>query len=174
MAKPSSEADKLAEWFESQDLALLNTPGTSTFFRLNLARESVLNLTLASSSLAKRIEDWQILPDLSSDHFGLLFIVTRTSIKLAKDSPQLKFNTSLADWGLFSEKLCSEIVKYSTLNYLELGRQATSLQLLRDLLLAKRTTDSLDLVALELTEAIFTVTKSSIPLRKAGARAKPW
>ena len=97
MAKPSSEANKLADWFESQDLALLNTPGTSTFFRPNLARESVLDLTLASSSLANRIEDWQILPDLSSDHFGLLFTVTRTGIKLAEDSPQLKFNTSLAD-----------------------------------------------------------------------------
>ena len=174
LAKPSTGADKLVDWFENQDLALLNTPGIGTFFRPNLARESVLDLTLASSSLANRIEDWQVLPDLGSDHFGLLFTVTGTGIELAKDPSQLKFNTSLANWDLFSEKLKSEITKCPTLNHLELIEQATSLQLLQDHLLAKGTTDSLDLAAIELTQAITTAAKSSIPLMKPGARAKPW
>jgi len=87
LAKPSAGANKLVDWFESQDLVLLNTPGTGTFFRPNLARESVLDLTLASSSLATRIEDWQVLPNLGSNHFGLLFMVTSTSTELATDSP---------------------------------------------------------------------------------------
>ena len=174
LAKPSTGADELVEWFENQDLALLNTPGIGTFFRPNLARESVLDLTLASSSLANRIEDWQVLPDLGSDHFGLLFIITGTGIELAKDPSQLRFNTSLANWGLFSENLRSEIANCPTFSYLESIEQVTSLQLLQDPALAERTTDSLDLAASELTQAITIAAKSSIPLKKPGARAKPW
>ena len=76
LASKSQNADLLVDWFETQELALMNTPGTGTFFRPNLARESVLDLTLATNSLAKRIEDWQVLPDLGSDHYGILFTVT--------------------------------------------------------------------------------------------------
>jgi endonuclease/exonuclease/phosphatase (EEP) superfamily protein YafD len=158
LAKPSTGADELVDWFETQDLALLNTPGTGTFFRPNLARESVLDLTLASGSLANRIEDWQVLPDLGSDHFGLLFTVTGTGIELATDSPQLKFNSSLANWDLFSEKLKSEITKCPTLSQLEI-EQATSLQLLKDPLSVKRTTDFLDLAAVELTHSVLNSTQ---------------
>jgi hypothetical protein len=174
LAKPSAGADDLVNWFEIQNIALLNTPGTGTFFRPNLVRESVLDLTLASSSLANRIEDWQVLPDLGSDHFGLLFTVAGTGIELAKDPSQLRFNTSLANWDLFSENLCSEIANCPTFNYLESIEQVTSLQLLQDPALAKRTTDSLDRAATELTQAITIAAKSSIPIKKPGARAKPW
>lgn len=124
--------------------------------------------------MANRIKDWQVLPDLGSDHFGLLFTVTGTGTKLAKDPSQLNFNTSLANWGLFSEKLCSEIANCPIFSYLEPIEQATSLQLLQDPLLAKKTTNSLDLAAIELTQAITTAAKLSIPLKKPGARAKPW
>jgi ribonuclease HI len=174
LAKTSAGADDLVNWIEIQDLALLNTPGTGTFFRPNLARKSVLDLTLASSSLANRIEDWQVLPDLGSDHLGLLFTVTGTSIELAKDPPQLRFNTSLANWDLFSENLRSEITNCPTLSYLDSIEQVTSLQLLQTPVLANWTTDSLDLAASELTQAITTAAISSIPLKKPGSRAKPW
>jgi hypothetical protein len=133
-----------------------------------------LDLTLASSSLANRIKDWQVLPDLGSDHFGLLFTVTRTGIKLAKNPSQLRFNTSLANWDLFSENLRSEITNCPAFSYLESIEQITSLQLLQDSVLAKWATDSLDLAASELTQAITIAAKSSIPLKKPGARAKPW
>ena len=45
LAKKSTDADKLVDWFESNELSLLNTPGTGTFFRPNLIRESVLDLS---------------------------------------------------------------------------------------------------------------------------------
>ena len=57
LARITQGADQLIDWLESQELALLNTPGTGTFFRSNLARESVLDLSFATSSLASRIED---------------------------------------------------------------------------------------------------------------------
>jgi hypothetical protein len=37
-------------------------PVTGTFYRPNLAKESVLDLSFASSPLANRIQDWQVLP----------------------------------------------------------------------------------------------------------------
>jgi hypothetical protein len=95
-----------------------------------------------------------VLPDLGSDYFGLLFTVTGTSTELAKDPSQLRFNTSLANWDLFLETLRSEIANCYAFSRLELIEQVTSLQLLQDPALAKRTTDSLDLAASELTQAI--------------------
>ena len=115
-----------------------------------------------------------MLPNLGSNYFELLFIVTKTGIKLAKDSSQLRFNTSLANWDLFLENLHSKIANCSAFSYLELVEQVTSLQLLQDPVLAKRATNSLDLAASELTQAITIAAKLSIPLKKPGARAKPW
>jgi len=115
-----------------------------------------------------------VLPNLGSDHFELLFIVTETGIELAKDPSQLRFNTSLANWDLFSENLRSEIANCHTFSCLEPIEQVTSLQVLQDSVLTKWATDSLDLAASELTQAITTAAKLSIPLRKPGARAKPW
>ena len=57
LANTSTGANELVEWLEEHDLSLLNTPGTGTFYRPNLARESVLDLTLATSSLASCIND---------------------------------------------------------------------------------------------------------------------
>lgn len=76
--KPSLGANDLVDWLEVNDLVLINTPGTGTYFRPGLVRESVLDLTLVTSSLASRIIDWQVLPDLGSDHFRILFTVTGT------------------------------------------------------------------------------------------------
>ena len=115
-----------------------------------------------------------MLPDLGSDHFGLLFTVTGTSTKVAKDPFQLRFNTSLANWDLFLENLYSKMANCSTFNYLELIEQVTSLQLLQDSILAKWTTNSLDLAASKLTQVITIAAKLSIPLKKPGAKAKPW
>jgi hypothetical protein len=38
-------------WIEAQQLELLNTPGTGTFFRPNMSRKSVLDLTFATPDL---------------------------------------------------------------------------------------------------------------------------
>ena len=63
----------LAEWFEDHHLELLNDPGIGTFFRTNMMAPSVIDLTLATSPITQQIEDWQVLPDLGSDHFGIIF-----------------------------------------------------------------------------------------------------
>jgi retrotransposon-encoded endonuclease len=61
LARKLPNADKLVEWLEEKGLELINEPGVATFFCPNLIRESVLDLTLATRTLASCIEDWQVL-----------------------------------------------------------------------------------------------------------------
>ncbi|TVY22110.1 hypothetical protein LHYA1_G009141 [Lachnellula hyalina] len=41
------EGNTLVDWIDHHDLALLNTPGISTFHRLHIARPTNIDLTLA-------------------------------------------------------------------------------------------------------------------------------
>ncbi len=56
LASASPNAEVLVTWIEDQNLSLLNTPGEGTFYRPNLKRPSVLDLTLATPSLANQID----------------------------------------------------------------------------------------------------------------------
>jgi len=110
----SSNAELLVNWIEDSSLSLLNTPGEGTFYRPNMKRPSVLDLTLATTSPANRIEDWQVLPSIGSDHFPVLFTIGASgasqdnSAELADTSTQgLYFNTDKADWPLFQATLAS-------------------------------------------------------------------
>jgi len=148
----------------------LNTPRTGTFFRSNLARESVLDLTLATSSLANRIKDWQTLPDLGSDHYGILFSINGFSRPLV-DNPlqQKRFDTSRANWLLFSTTLQSGIsssLVFNSLAFLDLKTLDTAL--------TPSQRNLLDSAALELTTAITQAVSYSILTSKPGAKAKPW
>lgn len=44
-------------WLEERDLVLLNSPREGTFFRKDIVRQSVLDLTLVTRSLYNSIED---------------------------------------------------------------------------------------------------------------------
>src|ERR1700709_412874 len=61
------------DWTELKSLELLNEPGIGTFYRPNLIRESVLDLSLATPILANKVQNWSITPSLGSDHFGITF-----------------------------------------------------------------------------------------------------
>ena len=124
MASKDPGSDELVEWLEAKNLHLLNTPGTGTFFRPSIDRESVLDLTFATSALASQIQDWQTLPDLGSDHKGILFTIprsrdptpryTRSREKLATSTT--RFITDKADWTLFASSLEVNIASYIELN----------------------------------------------------------
>jgi hypothetical protein len=96
---------------------LINTPREGTFFRPNLARLSVLDLTFTTSTLTSRIDDWQILPNLGLDHFSILFTVKGTLNKLVTDPTQLAhFNTEKVNWDLFASSLRLNIVNSTIVN----------------------------------------------------------
>ena len=95
------------KWIKDKELELINIPGEGTFFRPNVARETVIDLTLATSAIAGCIEDWQVVKDISSDHFGILFTIAsnRPAIGPDKSPFQERFNTKLANWELFATNL---------------------------------------------------------------------
>ncbi|KAF1934933.1 hypothetical protein EJ02DRAFT_310909, partial [Clathrospora elynae] len=71
----SPGAENFINWIEAQLLEPINTPEVGTFFRPDMSRKSVLDLTFATQDLAGKIEDWKVLPSLASDHHGLLFTI---------------------------------------------------------------------------------------------------
>jgi hypothetical protein len=170
-AKTSTGADQLVEWIEHQNLSLLNTPGEETFFRPNLARGSVIDLTLATESLANKIQDWQILPDLGSDHFGILFTIQGTAPDLVDTPSQLgRFNTKLADWDIFASSL-----QRANLDFPELletvPTREDSLAILGE---DGQLPNILDKAASDLTQAMLRAAEASIPQTRPGAKPKPW
>ena len=176
LAKKSPGADQLIEWLEQQDLHLINSPGTGTFFRPHLTRESVLDLSFASNSLASKIQDWQVLPDLVSDHYGLLFSIPGSKTTTVDNPLQTScFNTQLANWDLFATSLQANIAESNTLSSNEFNCLFPSWEVQLGIL--ERDTPNtalLDNAASDLTNAITKAAKASIPMYRPGARPKPW
>ena len=173
----SAGATELVDWLEQQQLALLNTPGVGTFHRTHLARESVLDLTFATSSIVDSIQDWQVLPDIGSDYSSILFTIASQEVDLV-DNPlqQVHFNTKLANWELFTTSLQSSSLKTTVLNSEALKDIPRSRPRPSPIStqLESGTAETLELAALELTEIITRAAKASIPIVRPGARPKPW
>lgn len=60
-------AEDFTQWADSRNLLLLNesdedSANLGTFFRPNLTRPSVLDLTFATPNLADKVDDWEQIP----------------------------------------------------------------------------------------------------------------
>jgi ribonuclease HI len=171
LARPSQGSKELIEWIKANNLSLLNSPGKITFFRPHV-RPSVLDLTLATPSLALKAIDWQILPDLGSDHLGILFLLQGTRTLLI-DSPLEveRFDTRNANWDLFKSTLKTSLkLDFSPLD--DLVTIEASLKTLQ--LQSTQVNNVLEQAAITLTEAITSAARASIPLNRPGAKPKPW
>jgi ribonuclease HI len=112
LAQPSPNSDILLDLIENYNLSLLNNPGEGTFYRPNMATPSVLDLTFASQGIVNKIEDWQILPDLGSDHFGVLFTIIIANNNISTSSSRSRFDTKRADWKLFKSWLKTQFLEF--------------------------------------------------------------
>jgi hypothetical protein len=131
---------------------------------------------LATSPLASRIQDWQVLPDLGSDHFGILFTIAsipNASNLVENPTSHSRYNTALANWELFSTTLQNqEYPQINSLANLEVPNNTHSITLLQNQ--DPALVHLLDCTAQELTTAIQIATTTSIPHSTPSARAKPW
>ena len=98
-------ADDLVEWITKNNLLLLNTPGTRTYYKSNIEIPTVIDLTLHTADLVDTIQDWQVLPDLGSDHYGILFNLINTGSASINNTTNSRFDTKRADWDLFKATL---------------------------------------------------------------------
>src|SRR6201746_2843977 len=152
----SANSVYLMDIINKYSLNLLNTPGEGTFYRPHMAIPSVLDLTFATQGIVNYIIDWQIMPDLGSDHFGVLFtILSNNSSTLP--SALLRFNTKKANWVLFKENLNLEFkdfpIKDPNIKY---------------------SNQELDNLTELFTSKIVNTANSSIPKSKILLNAKPW
>jgi len=152
--------DEFIDIINNKDLILLNEPGVGTFFRRHMARPTVIDLTFTSRGLSNKIEDWQVLPDLGSDHMGLLFTITwsSTSSSLLSSSYE-RFNIKQADWEMFNKNLKTTFNVTYDFNYNIENRYSTL---------------ELDTIAKIFTEKIIEAANSSIPKTTTSKFAKPW
>ncbi len=149
----STNSSYLIDIIERYSLNLLNTPGEGTFYRPNMSIPSVLDLTFATQGIVDKIQDWQIIPDLGSDHFGVLFTISSNSPIIVNPS-NLRFNTKLANWELFKESL--------HFNFRDFQINTTY------------TNQELDVLAEDFTTKIVKAADSSIPKTTKSEYIKPW
>jgi hypothetical protein len=151
-------------------------PGEGTFYRTNQARPSVLDLTLSTEPLARSLIDWQILPNLGSDHLGIAFMLLGTAIPLVDNPiPLSRFDTKKADWKAFAYTLNKAIASYKTFNsrqFQDLNSKSPEIPL--KVLQGLFNPNILDLAAEEFTSAIISAANKAIPKLRLSARSKPW
>lgn len=157
------------------DMELLNVPGEGTFFRPNMSKPTVIDLTMVSSVLAHKVYDWQIIEDIGSDHLGIQFCVSYEVDLNGGDNQEQKFNTDKADWNKFT-KLISE--KSGQGYYLKelcnRMRDRSSDEVYFHDRGPNSETQFLDKAAQELTDCILDAAKMSIPITNLARKAKPW
>lgn len=177
--QPESPADisseRLVEWCENQRMELINSPGCGTFFRPHMEKSSTIDLTFASRSMVNRIIDWQVLDDLGSDHYGILFTIANTNFPTVPSESQPKFNLAKADWGKFTIALKSQIQQSKVLQRLKCNAsdpQSIRLQYLQSG--SHLQSQFLDQAAEDLSNAIKTAADASIPIKYFHQRSKPW
>jgi ribonuclease HI len=190
LARKSTNADDFVQWIEEKGLELINEPGIATFFRPNLVRESVLDLILATKPIAGIIEDWQVLRDIGSDHFGILFSIASPKDPQEEIHPREQFDIKQANWELFTNTLRSAFGTNTTLNSSEFHSLFTNKERAKGTLLSQLNSSEqneglllssstrikalLDKVASQFTEAILSAARASIPIRKPCSKSKPW
>lgn len=174
--KSSTLSKAFYEWTQDQQLELLNEPGVGTFFRANMSEESVLDLTFATSDLAARAEDWQVLPDSGSDHHAIMFTLSASVTDTHEcPNPATRYNTRKADWdsftGVFSDLVASEPA-FQELHNFPLASPALSKALLKGE--APDLQTKLDALGDALSNTINAAASTTIPRMKQGHRSKPW
>jgi hypothetical protein len=119
-----------------------------------MSTPSVLDLSFATSGIVTKIKDWQVLPDLGSDHFGVLFTISKSTY--SSSSNPVRFNTRKADWAKFTSYLIS------SLNNMPFP--LTSIP----------GNHELDLLAEDFTNRIVDAASNSIPKSTISPYSKPW
>ena len=123
-----------------------------------MSTPSVLDLTLATQGIVNKIQDWVVIPDLGSDHFGVLFTISNSTSnsQVISSSSNLRFNTKKADWVLFKNSL-----SYS---FKDFQFSTTSTY----------SNSELDELAKDFTTKIVNAANTSIPKYTKAVFAKPW
>ena len=122
-----------------------------------MSYSTVIDLTLVYSAIYDRVREWNTIPDLGSDHVGILFTILNPNFSISTISNgQMRYNTKKADWKLFSELLKDN---FSNFNYLTTSYYSNL---------------EMDTIAELFTQGIVKAINNSIPKVTINSYAKPW
>jgi hypothetical protein len=141
-----------------------------------MSRESVLDLSFASRSLAGKVQDWQVIPELGSNHHRLLFAIKASDTQQSALPPRIsRFNTNLANRDIFKATLQSATENSNILSTLDTFPGLTP-ELSKSLLMSSNPElkDRLDNLGKALTSAIEEATRAAMPFVKQRPKSKPW
>ena len=116
-----------------------------------MSTPSVLDLSFATSGIVTKIKDWQVLLDLGSNYFGVLFTISKSTY--SSSSNLIRFNTRKADWAKFISYLIN------SLNNMPF--------------LLNNTNQELDLLVEDFTNRIVEAASNSIPKSTISSYSKP-
>ena len=97
----------LISYIENYSLKLLNKIGEGTFYRPNISIPSILDLSFTTSKIVTKIKDQQVLLDLGSDYFRVLFTISKLTYN--SSSNPVRFNTKKADQEKFISYLINSL-----------------------------------------------------------------
>ena len=112
---------------------------------------SILDLSFTTSKIVTKIKDQQVLLDLGSNYFGVLFTISKSTY--SSSFTLVRFNTKKADWAKFISYLIN------SLNNMPF--------------LLNSTNQELDLLAEDFTNRIIDTASNSIPKSSTSSYSKP-
>src|SRR5882757_11475012 len=115
--------------------------------------------------IASKIDNWEVLPSIGSDHFPILFTLKSVNIAPAINKPDF-FNIKQANWEGFNTKLQELVLSPNNIINSQEFNSINSLTLNSCLLL--------DQAATQLTSYIQEAAKANIPILDLGPKSKPW
>lgn len=175
LASISSEGEELMDWMDEHQMELLNIPGEGTFYRPHMSHATVIDLTFASGAMSERIQDWQVIDDIGSDHLGILFTVVLSRPNICLDPlNENRFNTRKADWTKFATSLQNMTENNNLLSHATLDIHSSDSRLIEALEVDQPRQTLLDDAAEELTNCIKKASQLSIPVYSPIPNPKPW
>ncbi|GBP90792.1 Retrovirus-related Pol polyprotein from type-1 retrotransposable element R1 [Eumeta japonica] len=154
----------LCDFFDAEGLHILNEGNTPTFkvYRGDRLFRSVVNVTSCGSALLDRVEEWQVVRDVtSSDHNAVTFAVRmgKRSGPRPPTGTQV-YNTAKARWSEFGAAMDAALIE-----------RALTLEMVESV----DSCDRLDGIVETYTECIRQACETAIPLRNSKRRLKlPW
>jgi hypothetical protein len=112
---------------------------------------SILDLSFTTSEIVTKIKDWQVLLDLGSNYFGVLFTISKLTYSSSLNP--VRFNTKKADWEKFTSYLINSLENMP--------------------FLLNSINQELDLLAEDFINRIVNIASNSIPKSTTSSYSKP-
>ncbi|CAH2088811.1 unnamed protein product [Euphydryas editha] len=164
-ARANTRGNDVIELALAHDLQVCNVGDTPTFETITHGRlrSSIIDITLASSSIHNYITDWKVNLDAcpSSQHNAVDYTYTHphshTHLHTKHNTSTFLYKSNKANWGLFKDSISTQLTNNDTLDTDIHSLNTTQLENFID----------------SLTEIIHTACRASMPTRSSGSACKP-